>query len=86
MKNSTIPKVFEDNFSSVDHSYQTRFAVNSFQLPRSSKTSKFSIILRGPKIWNHFLNDEDKSSPTLSSFKHKMKTKILDSNNEIFFF
>ena len=86
VKNGTIPKIFNESFSAVDHSYPTRFANNSFQLPRSSKTSKFSITLRGPKLWNQFLNDEEINSPTLSSFKQKLKTKILDFNNEMIYF
>ena len=30
VKNGTIPKNFNNNFSTVDHSYPTRFALNSF--------------------------------------------------------
>ena len=57
VKNDNVPKIFNSDFSSVTHSYPTRFSFNSFQLPRSSTTSRFSIILRGPKIWNEFLTD-----------------------------
>ena len=70
VKMGTVPKIFNNDFSSVDHSYSTRFALNSFQLPRSSKTSKFSILLRGPKLWNEFLNNNEKEILTLSSFKN----------------
>ena len=86
MKHNTTPMIFNESFSNVDHSYPTRFATNSFQLPRSSRTSKFSITLRGPKLWNQFLNDEEKNIPTLSSFKYKLKSKILDFDNETIFF
>ena len=86
VKKCTIPKIFNSDFSAVEHSYSTRFALNSFQLPRSSKTSKFSIILRGPKIWNQFLSNDEKNCLTLSSFKRLIKNKILDFNNEITFF
>ena len=86
VKNGTIPKIFQNNFSNVDHSYPTRFAVNSFQLPRSSKTSKFSILTRGPKLWNQFLSNEEKNKRTLFSFKRTLKKKILDFNNELVFF
>ena len=86
VKHGTIPKIFNNDFTSVDHSYRTRFALNSFQLPRSSKTSKFSILLRGPKLWNEFLTSDEKNIPTLSSFKIELKKKILDFNNELTFF
>ena len=83
VKSGTIPKIFNNDFSTVDHSYSTRFSLNSFQLPRSSKTSSFSINFRGPKIWNDFLSNDEKNSPTLSSFKQTLKNKILDFDNEL---
>ena len=86
IKNGTIPKIFNNNFSAIEHSYPTRFASNSFQLPRSSKTSRFSITSRGPKLWNQFLTNDEKNSPTLTSFKRTLKNKILDFDNEIFYF
>ena len=69
IKKGTILKIFNNDFTSVEHSYPTRFSLNSFQLPRSSNTSRFSIILRGPEIWNDFLTNDEKNSLTLSSFK-----------------
>ena len=73
VKNGTIPKIFNSNFSSVEHSYPTRFALNSFQLPRSSKTSRFSIILRGPKLWNQFLTDDEKTVQPYSLLKRTIE-------------
>ena len=86
VKNGTVPDVFNNNFSSVNHSHSTRFSLNCFELPRSLKTSKFSILLRGPKLWNQFLNNEEKNSPTIDSFKCALKKKILDFENEIIYF
>ena len=86
IKHGTIPTIFNSDFTTVEHSYRTRFALNSFQLPRSSKTSKFSILLRGPKLWNEFLTSDEKNISTLISFKNAMKKKILDFNNELIFF
>ena len=86
VKNGTIPKIFNNNFSAVNHYYPTRFALNSFQLPRSSKTPKFSILLRGPKLWNQFLTNNEKDITTLDTFKRLLKKRILDINNELIFF
>ena len=86
IKNGTIPKIFNNNFSAVEHSYTTRFALNSFQLPRSSNTSRFSIKLRGPKLWNQFLSKDEKNSPTLTAFKRTLKNKLLDFDNEMIYF
>ena len=78
VKKGIIPKIFNNNFSSVEHPYPTRFFLNNFQLPRSSKTSKFSIISRGTKVWNQFLTDDEKNSQTLSSFKYLIKKRFLN--------
>ena len=86
VKRGSIPKIFNNNFSSVDHSYSTRFSLNSFQLPRSLKTSKFSIILRGPKLWNNFLTDNEKNNLSIFAFKRALKNKILSFDNELIFF
>ena len=86
VKRGTIPKIFNNDFTSVEHSYRTRFALNSFQLPRSSKASKFSILLRGPKLWNEFLNSDEKNISKLTSFKNVLKKKILEFDNEFTFF
>ena len=86
VNNGSIPKIFNNSFTSVEHSYPTRFSFNNFQLPRSSKTSRFSIIERGPKVWNDFLTNKEKNSPSLFSFKRALKNKILDFDNELRFF
>ena len=75
VKYGSIPKIFSSDFSSVEHSYPTRFSRKNFQLPRSLKTSKFSIISRGPKIWNEFLSNNEKDFPSLFSFKYSLKKK-----------
>ena len=72
-KMGSIPKIFNNNFSSVDHAYPIHFSLNSFQLPRSLQTSKFSIILRGPKLWNDFLTNAEKNNSSLFSFKRAIK-------------
>ena len=86
VKNGSIPKIFSNDFSSVEHFYPTRFSQKNFQLPRSLKTSRFSIISRGPKIWNEFLSSNEKDSSSLYSFKYSLKKKILNSSNELEFF
>ena len=86
VKHGSIPKIFSDDFSSVEHTYSTRFSRKNFQLPRSLKTSRFSIISRGPKIWNDLLSNNEKDFPSLFSFKYSLKKQILNSSNELEFF
>ena len=50
VKNVTKPKIFSNNFSSVDHYYPTRFASNSFQFPKSSKPQKVFCFITWTKI------------------------------------
>ena len=66
--------------------YPTRFALNSFQLPRSSNTPKFSILLRGPKLRDQFFTNIEKDITTLDTFKRLLKKQILDINNELIVF
>ena len=86
VRNGTIPKIFNNNFFTVDHFYPTRFASNSFQFPRSTKTPRFSILSRGPKLWNQFLTNNEKVITSQGTFKRLLKKKILDFNNELIFF
>ena len=51
--------------------------LNSFQLSRSSKIFKFSILLRGPKLWNKFLASDEKNISTLTSFKNAIKKFLI---------
>ena len=86
VKHNNVPKIFNSNFSAVEHPYSTRFSLNSFQLPRSSGASKFSIISRGPKLWNDYLTKEDKNCPSYYAFKRNLKKRILNNDNELIFF
>ena len=60
----------------------------SFQKPtlntkKYSLTSiKHSISVRERKIWNEFLTKEEKEIPSHSTFLRKIKTKLLESDNE----
>ena len=46
------------------------------------KTIQHSISVRGPKIWNEFLSKEEKEIQSHSIFLRKIKTKLLESENE----
>ena len=60
------------------HYYQTRNQY-SLHIPRPNQTLfKHSLIYQGPKIWNG-LPCNTKLSPSLSSFKNKLKKHMLSS-------
>ena len=48
----------------------------------SLTSTKHSISVRGPKIWNEFLTKEENEIQPHSIFLSKIKTKLLESDNE----
>ena len=60
VKNNTIPYVFHERFTSINHQYPTRLSQNNFSQRkiRLSQT-KFAISL-GPRLWNNILTPVQK--------------------------
>ena len=70
-------------FENPTHKYPTQFPKNNFKYIKYSLTiTKHSISARGPKIWNEFLTKEEKEIQSHSIFLRKIKTKLLESDNE----
>ena len=77
-KNSFLPPKFNNNFSQSNqfHSYNTRNS-QAYRLPYCrTNTKKFSPFFQGPKFFNS-LDNEVINSQSLSSFKKKLKIKLL---------
>ena len=54
-----LPKNFTNTFNKPDHKYPPKFSICNYSLKKhSSKSSKFSVSYRGPKLWNEFLSNE----------------------------
>ena len=84
MKTNTAPRIFENQFTDIDHEYSTRFKKNSFvenQLVYSQK--KYSVSSRGPKLWSKLLDQQQKSLEPESWFKKLTKLSLLSLENEI---
>ena len=74
IKLSTNPRVFSNQFQEVDHKYPTRSSWNNFYYGNTTlKSTSFSIIYRGPMLWNNFLTDTEKSILHLPLFLRKTK-------------
>ena len=59
----------------------------NFSKPKLKLTkTKYRISIRGPAIWNDFVEDCLKSIEKTPFFKVKMKSKLLNFNNEISYF
>ena len=77
------PKIFNMAFEKPTHKYPTQFSETNFKYKKYSVTStKHSISVREPKIWNKFLTKEEKEIQSHSIFLRKIKTKLLESDNE----
>ena len=76
----TLPHVFNDMFPKNQsiHSYPTRRS-NELHLPLCRTVfAQNTFIYNGPKLWNS-LNDDIKASPSLNTFKNKLKSFLLKS-------
>ena len=83
----TSPNILFSRFQKPSHSYPTRFLeLNYIQPTRKTKTSKYSISIRGPYISDSFLSLEEKQMTTMHKFKIITKSRLLFlENNPIFF-
>ena len=88
VKHNLAPNIFIDDFTEVSHKYPTRFSAHNFYQPKIiTKTTSYSILSRGPYLWNNnVLNKDFKTTPTLSLFKKQIKTKLLNIENEATYF
>ena len=81
MKHNLTPNLFTEQFTSIEHKYETRFSKNSYAVPKTVlKSSSFAIRHRGPYVWNNFLSNEHKSEISLRPFIKTLKTKLLLTN------
>ena len=87
VNNNVAPIAFHEIFTKPSHNYPTNFSYNSFSLKKCSLNStKYSISFRGPKLWNDFLNNEEKQIRSYTIFSKNIKSKLLDAENELEFF
>ena len=77
VKNSIIPRAFNQVFSLIDHLYPIRFSDNSFKIcDFDLKLTRFAIGFRGPTIWNKFLTKSERSYTSIAVFKIRSKKKF----------
>ena len=59
--NHQIPPIFSDFIKRTNHKYPINFSKSSFYLKRYSlNNTKYSIFIRGSKLWNDVINKEEK--------------------------
>ena len=87
VSNNVAPLIFNDMFKKPSHKYPTNFSHNNFSLKKCSfNSTKYSISFRGPKLWNEFLNTDEKLISSYNLFSRKIKSKLLDTENELRYF
>ena len=85
--NNQIPSIFSDFIKRLNHKYPTNFSQSRFYLKRYSLNStKYSISIRGPKLWNDVINKEEKDIQSYSLFQNKFRSKLIKIENETFQF
>ena len=85
VKYGVIPSTFKNSFIPVNHLYRTRYSINNFQIPNLS-SAKLSIKVRGPTLWNNYLNEYEKTIVSLIYFKKIIKAKLLTNTDELKYF
>ena len=82
-----LPKNFNNTFKKADHKYPTKFSICNYSLKKHSlKSSKCAVSYRGPKLWNEFLSNKEKTIESQILFQKRVKSKLLDMGNELSYF
>ena len=85
-KHNLNPRMFENTFREIHHGYPTRCSRSNFKQPKIiTKTTSFAISSRGTKIWSNYLHEFEKKI-IFALFLHKLKIKLLESEDKLTFF
>ena len=78
-----IPKIFTELIKKPKHKYPTKFSENSYTTKSFSLSNmKYCISVRGPKLWNEFLQNEEKEIQSYSLFQKTAKSKFTETENK----
>ena len=87
IKNRTALSLFLEIFQQPSHSYSTHFSSGNYRKPQINlRKCRFRISIRGPAIWNDLVGSTEKETQSSSHFKTKIKSKLLNFENEVTFF
>ena len=62
--------------------FQSSFYLKNYSL----NGTKYSISIRGPKLWNNVINKKEKDIQSYSLFQKKIKSKLIKIDNETDYF
>ena len=87
VQTKTSPPVFAGIFQRIFHLYSERSSTLNFSKPMLKLTkTEYRISIRGPTIWNDFVEDSLKSIEKTPFFKVKMKSELVNFDNETSYF
>ena len=79
-----IPNSFANKFTYPSNRYPTNFSKNNFALPKYLRhKSKYKISITGPLLWSKFLSNTEKELQEPSLLKAKLKSKLLNVDDEV---
>ena len=79
-KNKYTPRIFNDIIKKPIQQYQTQFSKDNFRVKKFSlRSTKYSVSIRGSKIWNEFFTHEEKSLESHRCFFKK--SSLIDTEN-----
>ena len=71
-RNNLTPNILVNKFNTMAHKYPTNYAAHNSNIPKTQLIlSKFCISVRGPKLWNSFINNKIKRLTSLPYTKTK---------------
>ena len=84
VSNNAAPGIFNDIFKKPSHKYPKNLSRSNFSLKKCSlRSTKHSISFRGAKLWNEFLHTDKKLISSYHLFSRKIKSKLLDTENQL---
>ena len=70
IRHKLTPNAFKQKFFQIKHKYPSRFSCNNFLQPKSvRKSTDYSILHRGPSLWNKILDEKTKIIQSLPIFR-----------------
>ena len=87
LKNNNIPKILTKLIKNPKHKYPTKFSKNSYTAKSFSLSNmEYWVSVWGPKLWNDFLQNKEKEIQSYSLFQKTVKSKLIETENEIMYF
>ena len=86
VSSNTAPAAFHELFKRATQKYPTALSKSNYMKPKIYLIkSKYRISFRGHFIWSTFLGASEKNIESFPLFYFKVKTKLLDHNDTIYF-